>query len=233
MLTMAASVTLPISGPKVCKYPGYNDYGSDTPIAPAAEMNCEMAEDDSSFFPRISSSRKRRLSEWITIVENRVIAAPHDAGAVYHSICTADYVSILAVRSDGRIPLVRQFRPAINQITIEFPGGLRDGDEQPETCAVRELAEEVGLKVFSVQPLAVFFPDAGRVSNRMWTYFASNAVAIPGWVPEVGVEHITVALDELHNWVLDGSFNHGPHLAMLGIATVKGLLPLPRAREGA
>jgi len=188
-----------------------------------------MAEGDSSFFPRILSSRETRLSEWVTIVENRVIIAPQDTGAVYHSVCTADYVSILAVRSDGRIPLVRQFRPAVNQITIEFPGGLRNGDERPETCAVRELAEEVGLKVFSVQPLAVFFPDAGRVSNRMWTYFASNAIAIPGWIPEPGVEHVTVALDELHNWVLDGSFNHGPHLAMLGIATIKGLLPLPQA----
>ncbi len=41
-----------------------------------------------------------------------------------------------------------------------------------------------------------------------------------------------MGLDELHNWVLEGSFNHGPHLAMLGIATIKGLLPLPRAREG-
>ena len=190
-----------------------------------------MAQGNSSVFPRISSSRKIRLSDWVTIVENRVIVAPHDAGAVYHSVCTADYVSILAVTSDGRIPLVRQFRPALNQITIEFPGGLRDGYEQPETCAVRELAEEVGLKVLSVQPLAVFFPDSGRVSNRMWTYFAPNAVAISGWAPEAGVEPITVDLDKLHGWVLDGSFNHGPHLAMLGIATIKGLLPLPRARR--
>ncbi len=126
-----------------------------------------MAQGNSSVFPRISSSRKIRLSEWVTIVENRVIVAPHDAGAVYHSVCMADYVSILAVRSDGRIPLVRQFRPALNQITIEFPSGLREGDEQPDTCAVRELAEEVGLKVLSVQPLAVFFPDAGgHISHR-------------------------------------------------------------------
>jgi ADP-ribose pyrophosphatase len=194
-------------------------------------MNCDMAESDSSVFPKILSSRKTRLSEWVTIVENRVVAAPEDTGAIYHSVATADYVSILAVRSDGRIPLVRQFRPAIDRVTIEFPGGLCSCDEQPESSALRELAEEVGLKVSSAQPLAVFFPDAGRVGNRMWTYFARNAAPIPGWQPEAGVEHLAVSVDELFTRVLDGSFNHGPHLAMLGMAAIKGLLPLPQGEK--
>ena len=180
-------------------------------------------------FPRIASSRTTRLSDWVTLVENRVVASPHDEGAIYHSIDTMDYVSVLALTADLRIPLVRQFRPAVRRFTLEFPGGMRDGEEAPAACAVRELAEEVGLEVTTAQPLATFHPDSGRLGNRMWTFFASDATPIPGWRPEAGVENMMVDIDELYARALDGSFDHGPHLAMLGVATIKGLLRAPRS----
>src|SRR5580704_10028636 len=112
-------------------------------------------------FPRIASSRTTRLSNWVTLVENRVVASPHDEGAIYHSIDTMDYVSVLALTADLRIPLVRQFRPAVRRFTLEFPGGMRDGDEAPEACATRELAEEVGLAASRMRPLGAFLPDSG------------------------------------------------------------------------
>jgi ADP-ribose pyrophosphatase len=192
--------------------------------AGAARPGDTMDETAAKGFPRIASSRKTVLSEWATLIENRVVTSSDDAGAVYHSIATADYVSILVVTPDGRIPLVRQFRPALDRITFEFPGGLRDGEEAPAACAVRELAEEVGLEVAIAQPLARFHPDSGRLANRMWAFFASNATPIPGWRPEAGVERTMVGIDELYALAIDGSFDHGPHLAMLGIATIKGLL---------
>jgi ADP-ribose pyrophosphatase len=187
-----------------------------------------MAETQSKSFPRISSSRRTVLSEWVTLVENCVVASADDAGALYHSIATQDYVSILALTPDGRIPLVRQFRPALDRFTLEFPGGLRDGEEEPAACAVRELAEEVGLSVPTAQSLASFHPDSGRLGNRMWTFFARDAAPIAGWRPETGVEHVMVSIQELYAKAIDGSFDHGPHLAMLGMATIKGLLPRAR-----
>ena len=118
-----------------------------------------MTERSATRFPHIASSQKTVLSPWATLVENRVVTAAHDDGAVYHAIATADYVSILAVTADGRIPLVRQFRPALDRFTLEFPGGMRDGDEAPDACAIRELAEETGLQVPHAEPLAQFHPD--------------------------------------------------------------------------
>ncbi len=183
-----------------------------------------MTEEVSKPFPRILSSRKTVLSEWVTLVENHVIASVDDAGATYHSIATPDYVSVLAVTSDGRVPLVRQFRPALNRATLEFPGGMRDGGEEPAACAVRELAEEVGLTIATALRLAQFHPDSGRLGNRMWTYFARDAMPIAHWKPEPGIEHLMVGIDELYALAIDGSFDHGPHLAMLGMAAMKGLL---------
>jgi ADP-ribose pyrophosphatase len=138
-----------------------------------------------------------------------------------------DFVSVLALTADHRVPLVRQFRPAVRRFTLEFPGGLRDGEEAPEACAIRELAEEVGLAVSSVQTLTTMIPESGRMGNRMWTYFAGGAVPIPDWRPESGVEHTMVSVAELFAYALDGSFDHAPHLAMLGMAVIRGWLPQP------
>jgi ADP-ribose pyrophosphatase len=178
-------------------------------------------------FPRIASSQSTRLSPWVTLVENRVVAAPDDGGAVYHSIDTMDYVSVLAVTADGRIPIVRQFRPAVRRFTLEFPGGLRDGDEAPEACAIRELAEEVGLAASRMRPLATMIPDSGRLGNRMWTFFAPDVVPVLDWRPEVEVEHRMVTVAELRALALDGSFDHAPHVAMLGMAVMRGWLAPP------
>jgi ADP-ribose pyrophosphatase len=189
-------------------------------------MNEPMA-DDESIFPRIASSQSTRLSNWVTLVENRVVASAREEGAIYHSIDTMDYVSVLAVTADHRVPLVRQFRPAVRRVTLEFPGGMRDGDEAPQTSAIRELAEEAGLAVASVQPLVTLIPESGRLGNRMWTFFARDAAPIPDWRPETGVEHMMVSVADLFAFALDGSFDHAPHVAMLGMAVIRGWLAPP------
>lgn len=41
--------------------------------------------------------------------------------------------------------LVKQWRPPVGNFTIEFPAGLIDPGENPETAAARELKEETGF----------------------------------------------------------------------------------------
>jgi ADP-ribose pyrophosphatase len=200
------------------------NYGATTANDP--ETNVAMTSKPPAF-PHIASSQTTRVSPWVSLVENRVVTAPDDPGALYHSIDTMDYVSVLAVTRDGRVPIVRQFRPAVRRFTLEFPGGLRDGDEAPEACAIRELAEEVGLAASQIRPLATMMPDSGRLGNRMWTFFAPDVVPVPDWRAEVEVEHRMVTIPELYALALDGSFDHAPHVAMLGMAVMRGWLAPP------
>jgi 8-oxo-dGTP pyrophosphatase MutT (NUDIX family) len=53
-----------------------------------------------------------------------------------------------------KIILVKQFRYPINMYSIEFPAGLIDDGETPESTAVRELLEETGYRgeITSVSP---------------------------------------------------------------------------------
>lgn len=51
------------------------------------------------------------------------------------------------VLPDGRILLIRQYRPAIDRETLELPAGARDASgEDPAKTAARELEEETGYR---------------------------------------------------------------------------------------
>ena len=53
--------------------------------------------------------------------------------------------AILAVLPDGKIIMVKQYRNAIDRITLEIPAGSRDSvTEDTAVCAKRELEEETG-----------------------------------------------------------------------------------------
>lgn len=58
---------------------------------------------------------------------------------------TGSAVFILArIVPDDEILLIRQFRPPAGRLVLEFPAGLIDPGETPESTAVRELYEETG-----------------------------------------------------------------------------------------
>ena len=54
--------------------------------------------------------------------------------------------AIVPVLPDGRILLVRQYRPAVGEEVLELPAGGRDGEESLTETATRELLEETGYR---------------------------------------------------------------------------------------
>ena len=59
-------------------------------------------------------------------------------------------VELIPRFQDGDYLLCREFRFAVNDYVWEFPTGVIDGDETPEQAAQRELREETGLELVSV-----------------------------------------------------------------------------------
>ena len=72
-----------------------------------------------------------------------------------------DYVShrkgaaaVVAVDPEGKLLMVRQFRPALGRETMEIPAGARDfPEEDTAVCAARELEEETGYKAGEITKL--------------------------------------------------------------------------------
>jgi predicted dehydrogenase len=119
-----------------------------------------------------------------------------DRPELFHSLAQADYVTILGVTPSGQIPLVRQFRPALERVNLELPGGLLDGAEDPGATARRELLEETGFTLLRApQLLGRLAPDSGRLENAMWCFHGEPAdEPEPGWSPEAGVERASITI---------------------------------------
>jgi ADP-ribose pyrophosphatase len=88
-------------------------------------------------------------------------------------------VAIVAIDSDGKVVLVRQWRHAVGRALWELPAGTRDADEVPLRTAERELAEETGLRAGDLRPLAAAPLTPGYSTEVMHFFLATALTAGP------------------------------------------------------
>src|SRR5262245_6274253 len=153
-----------------------------------------------------------------------LVAKSTDGGSSPHySIATKDYVSIVALTADGRLLLVRQYRPAVEQVTLELPCGHVEPGETPEEAARKELLEETGYVADQFELLGEFSPDTGRLSNRLWCFFASRATPLPEDRIELEPGVTPVVYDgSLPGLLAQRDFQSALHSAALLLAVVRG-----------
>jgi ADP-ribose pyrophosphatase len=72
------------------------------------------------------------------------------------------------------VALIRQFRIAIGREIIEIPAGRLEQGEDPETCACRELEEELGLQIGKLVLAHAYYSTVGFSNERMYVYIASE-----------------------------------------------------------
>src|SRR5271166_3297043 len=109
-------------------------------------------------WPRIRSRRTTAVSPWMSIIAREVEFSRGGAVEVYHAVEQADYIAIIAVTPGGKIPIVRQYRPALEAFVWELPAGLVDPGETPIDCCRRELLEETGLTARAIHALGETVP---------------------------------------------------------------------------
>lgn len=172
-------------------------------------------------FPKVVAVRRHRQSPWVTILERDVLFAPGGDAQTYHALAIADYVAVLALTPAGRVPIVRQYRPAVEGFTWELPAGLVDSGRAPAAVAVAELQEETGFDAASVEPLGTYFTDTGRLSNRLHAFFVRTTASEPRSAGESGMVVRLVSVDELNRMVLAGEFIHQLHLGVLYASSLR------------
>ena len=175
-------------------------------------------------WPKIVGRRVTRVSPWVEIIERAVEFAPGAAPELYHAVGQQDYIAIVALTAEGRIPIVRQYRPALERFTWELPAGLVDKGEQPEACCRRELKEETGLSARAVHALGAFAPCTARLSNRIHSFFVEAGEQ--GEASEKGVELRLVSPAELAGLIRQGEFVLQLHIGALLLAGMRGFIDL-------
>ncbi len=98
--------------------------------------------------------------------------AAHDVAIVRHR----PSVVLIPVLEDGRVLLVRQYRPSVARMMWELPAGSIDPDEPLEAAAVRECAEETGRVPGAVERLAAHYPAPGFCDELLVFFRATQLI---------------------------------------------------------
>lgn len=114
----------------------------------------------------------------LTLNEERV-TFPDGQQEVLEIIRHPGGAGTLALDDAGRVCLIRQYRYAAGGWLWEIPAGRLEQDEDPQTCAQRELAEEAGLIATHWQSLATLLPSPGICDERIYLFLARGLSATP------------------------------------------------------
>ena len=133
-----------------------------------------MQDDRYAHLSWTDSGKSRRTRLGIFNAHRVLRKAPDGRKGRFLVLDTPDWVTIIPFvsRDPDEVYTVRQFRHGSKKITVEFPAGLVDKGELPETAARRELLEETGCTAEKLIHIGSVNPNPAFMNNEMHTYVA-------------------------------------------------------------
>jgi 8-oxo-dGTP pyrophosphatase MutT (NUDIX family) len=139
-------------------------------------------------------------------------------------------VGVVALDDEGRVVLVRQYRPAVARHLWELPAGLIDVEGEPlADAAARELAEEADLVAGRWDLLAEVHTSPGCSNEKIRLFLGRDLTRVPDdklhtrTHEEADIEVRRVPLDEAVAMALSGEITNA--------ACVIGVLAAAQARD--
>jgi len=129
--------------------------------------------------PRVLASRMLARSWRVGFFEDTL---QYGDGRVvpYARLAVPDFAVAFAIREkDGKIPLVKQYRPAAKRDFWELPAGFVERGETPLRCIKREFSEEVGSKLVKPRFIACLYPSPARTIQRAYVFSGKIGKATP------------------------------------------------------
>ncbi|HEY3319700.1 MAG TPA: NUDIX hydrolase [Planctomycetota bacterium] len=164
-----------------------------------------------------------RIIKQRTVLKSRVFTvreetwrAPNGSTFDRHTIQHPGAVAIVPFDSDGRVLMIRQFRPAANTWLLEIPAGTLERREKPLACAKRELIEETGFRARKWQRMGAIYTAPGFCSERIHLFRAWDLKA--AFAEKDEDEHIELAamtLPEIHRAIRSGRICDGKTLSAM------------------
>lgn len=137
-------------------------------------------------------------------------------------------VSVLAMDPEDEVYLVRTFKYALGDHSLEAVGGAIESGENPEQAALRALGEEAGLVASEWVDMGTLHPVTSLLSAANHTFLARElreTRRAPGKAEEVEV--VKMPLDDAVWSVLRGKITHAASCALI----LKAQLYLERQRS--
>ena len=147
------------------------------------------------------------------------VTLPNGAMADVELITHPGAAAVVPFKDDRTVIMIRQYRHAVGGYIYEIPAGKLQPGEDPRDCAKREVEEEIGYKVGTLEPLVSFLTTPG-FTNEIIHIFSGKDLT-PGTqnlgVDEV-LEIIELPLARTMDLIKDGTINDAK--TIIGLQTV-------------
>ena len=117
-------------------------------------------------------------------------------------------VVIFALKEDGNVLLVKQYRYAVKAVQTELPAGRLEKGEDPLFAAKRELREETGYIAKNWKPLGYIFTTFGICDEKLYLFKATD-LTFDKPDPDEGeiLDYFELPLSEVQNLIKNGTIN--------------------------
>jgi len=92
----------------------------------------------------------------------------------YYVVEKKDVALIVAVDSEYRVIVKREYRYPIDAFLVELPGGTLEPSESPLETAKRELLEETGYVSDTFEKIGVLYDYPTKDTNRIFVFLAKH-----------------------------------------------------------
>jgi ADP-ribose pyrophosphatase len=169
-------------------------------------------------------------------IENHIVELPD--GKIIDDwawVISPDFANIIPVTDDNKVLCFRQFKYAVEGLTLAPIGGHLEKGEEPLMGAKRELLEEIGYVAEEWKDLGNFRPMANRGGGMGYSYLALGAskVTIPNSDDLEDQELLLLDFDEIEQALIQGEFKVFSWAATVALALlhIRGGESPPPAHE--
>ena len=191
---------------------------------PQSESPSSAPSSDSHLRENTLTSESVYQGHFLELRRDRV-ALPNGREATREYVVHPGAVMIVAILSDGRLVMERQYRYPVRQTMIEFPAGKLDAGEGGLACAQRKLLEETGYRAGRWAKAGIMHPVIGYATEVIEVWFADDLSLGERQLDEGEfLDVFTATQQELEDWMRDG--------LLTDAKTVVGMMWLLQWRAG-
>ncbi len=123
-------------------------------------------------------------------------------------------VTIIAINTEGKILLQKEYSYPPNEELYQFPGGFVPSNEDLLVGANRELMEEADLRANNLIELGSYYINNRKSDQKMYVYLGSDlqAESLPGDLEE-DIQSYWVSEDEIEDLIKKGEIKNYTVLA--------------------
>jgi ADP-ribose diphosphatase len=130
-----------------------------------------------------------------------------------------DSAVIVPILPDGRLVLIHEYFPAIDESGLGLPKGKMNPGETPQEAANRELQEEAGFKAGNLLPLSTFTLSPGMLWQRTHAFLATGLTESKLKADEdEEIKVVTVPFKDFPKLIKEGKIQEARTIAALFLA---------------